>query len=288
LFFINSLYLFAFISIVYHVILLKNVMMFIIDNNVLDKYIMSNSKFKCKWSDEWLKALDGNGEVIGQWCSEASVGKARCRFCNKEFFVKSGKTNLLSHATSEQHKRLSNARKGCSDLTKLFTPTSTTCTHHFDLAKVSEIRIAARVVLKNQSFESYGDFVEDLKCLVPDSKIPDRMSLGPDKIAYTIVDALFPYVQGEILSDIKMSDFYSIHIDEANKLKSFVGIVVRYLNAETMEPKSVCIDIPSVDACDAETLCEAVRKSLIDDLRLDPKKCLSIMSDNCNVMRGTS
>lgn len=243
------------------------------------------SKTKARWNNEWLKIEDDNGDRIEDWCTLLEeTGKVRCRLCCKDFLVKSGKTNLLSHASGDNHTKRSKANKRCSKIN--FAGSGTEKKQSLPTARTSELRLLCRVILKNHSFESYSDFITDLKAIAPDSKIPSEMKMGPDKIAYTIREAVYPHLKDCVVADVKKSEWYSLQIDEANKLKEFLGIVVRYVDPETLEPKVVCLDLPNLTCCDAKSISDTVKTSVISDIGMDPKQCLSVMSDNCNTMRG--
>lgn len=191
---------------------------------------MALSKYKVKWSDRWLEIIDGNEDRIGSWCSSEGDGKALCSWCKWTISVQSGKTNLISHSQSSSHVSNSKSQKSTSKITLTFGKQSQGSSSSLDLAKIAEIRVATRMVIHNYSFESNNDLVGDLKAILPDSKIVDRMTLGADKLTYLVREALFPYLKQEVLNDIKNSEFYSVQIDEANKLKSYLGIVIRYVD----------------------------------------------------------
>ena len=187
---------------------------------------------KVQWKDAWTKEEDENGDVIGEWARKRDDCKVYCTWCSKTFRAHSGITNLKSHSRSEGHLKISRSRRNSQNISKLITSTVTEesgdCDKQNaleDVAKTSEIRCVTRIVLKNQSFKSEDDLVEDLKAFCPDSKIPDKMKLHADKAAYLAQEALFPFVQETVLADVRSSDFYSLHVDEANnKSQNYLGI----------------------------------------------------------------
>ena len=94
-------------------------------------------------------------------------------------------------------------------------------------AKIQQqiIHITFEVLLSND------DTVSTFQRMFPDSKIASAMTLKKDKLAYLIKDALFPYCQQELTKDLQNS-VYSLQIDEANKCRSHLGIVVRYMKGD--------------------------------------------------------
>lgn len=249
----------------------------------------AESGVKAKWSDKWLEEQDANGDIIKKWCSQFSESIAKCEYCDRTFCVKSGITNIYSHTKSQKHKSESSKRKKNTRITSFFEKKGTDKTEDkvLDKAKVAEIRVTARVVQQNHSFESYSDFVSFLDVLVPDSKIPADMSLGPDKLAYLIREALCPYLKQAVLGDISKSEFYTLQVDESNKQKSYLGVVVKYVDPETFVSRTACIDLPMLSHGDSEAIADAVIQTIVKS-ELDADKCLSIMTDNCNVMKGRS
>lgn len=146
-----------------------------------------------KWSDDWLKETDSNNDLIQDWGTISDEGKAYCKWCRKPFSVKAGLTNLKSHANGVAHGKISRSRKLSQPMP--FPTTSQNTDADGSMIMETEIRCVTRTVLKSRSFESEDDFVDDLQALCPDSKIPKKMRLHSNKIAYLAKEALFPYVR---------------------------------------------------------------------------------------------
>lgn len=87
------------------------------------------------------------------------------------------------------------------------------------------------------------------------------------------------------MKDVKESQWFSLHVDEANKMNRYLGIVVRYLPKDSMEVKVACVDVRSLSSSNAATIAKTITDS-VKDLNLQPEHCLSIMTDSCNTMRG--
>jgi hypothetical protein len=232
--------------------------------------------------------MDSNNDRIGDWIKSSGEGKAICKWCcGKEFIIKSGITTIKSHSNSEGHKKVALVRRSNKTITSSFAKTVqlTAQGPSISQAKKAEIICVVRTVTKNLSFESQKDIVDDLKVMCPDSKVPSEMRLHEDKLKYLLTDAIFPYVRDAVVEEIKQAPNYTIFLDEANKFRSYLGVVVRYMPENSWDIKTVCIDLPSVTSGDATTIAKAISGGL-SKLGVDPRKCLSIMTDNCNVMRG--
>lgn len=242
-----------------------------------------------KWNDEWGNATDGNGDKVGLWLiKDSKEGFAICKWCSsKSFAVKSGLTNVFSHAQAESHKRSSVDKRNNQTLKNMFARQSPNPSVKKDSEshKTAEIRWILRTISSNWSFNSQENIVEDFHKMFPDSHVPTRMQLGPTKMGYIVNDGIFPHVQKSIAREVSDSDAYALHVDEANKKDGFLGIVVRYIPNGSWSTNAVCIDLPAITSCDSKTIAEAICTSL-EKLDIPSKNCLAVMSDSCRVMRG--
>ena len=130
---------------------------------------------KVQWKEAWTKEKDENGDMISEWARKRDDCKVFCTWCFKTFHPHSGITNPKSHFRSEGHLEISRSHRNSQTISNLITSTeeSRQCDkqdHLEGVAKTSEIRCVMRIVLKNQSFKSEDDLVEDLKAFCPDSR----------------------------------------------------------------------------------------------------------------------
>lgn len=185
----------------------------------------------------------------------------------------------MSHAGSDKHKSISSTRRGTGTLTshivKRCKPdgNDSSTENVFSSARAAEIRCVTRIVVKGRSFESESDLCEDLKAICPDSNIPSKIQLHKTKISYLLTEALFPYLREVILTEVKATDWYALHIDESNKGNKYLGIVLRYLPKDSFNVHSVCIDLPDLENASAESLATAVSQMTVD-CGLTKSKCL--------------
>lgn len=240
-----------------------------------------------KWNDKWLDEIDGNGDVVKEWLKRGSDASVICKWCSgKTFLVKSGLTNILSHSQCEAHKKVSSSRKTTKSITNVFTATSSApSSSKTDCHKEAEIRWIIRLIISNWSFESQTGVVEDFLQMFPDSNVPSKMQLGPDKISYIINEAIAPHIKQHISKEISAVDAYSIHIDEVNKNYGYMGLVLRYLPKDSWNVKTVCCDLPVLTSGNAKSITEAISSSLIK-LNIPKRTCVAVMSDSCRTMRG--
>lgn len=261
-------------------------------------------KKNVKWNDDWLKEEDENGDQVGLWARRRGGGddlKAACTWCSADFCIRSGITNFKSHALSAKHRNASVTRKSSSSMEAYLVvdkerpnnkdDADASHGHLKDIvcAKTGEIRCIVRTILKNRSFESEEDIAGDLRAICPDSKVPPAMQLHRSKIAYMVTEALFPYMKEVVLEDARASPFFSLQIDEANKGTKYLAVVLRYLSPQQAQldvnVNIVCIDLPALSSTTAEDMALAVMKT-ITDCALDKGRCVGVMTDSCNAMRG--
>ena len=105
-----------------------------------------------------------------------------------------------------------------------------------------------------------------------------------DKVAYIIKDAIFPYSQ-QLLSDDLKDTLFALHIDEANKCRSHLGIVVRYMKEDDWHIYVQSVDLPELASTTAESITQTLIKTL-EDLGIPKSNLLCLMSDSCNTMHG--
>lgn len=232
-----------------------------------------------------MKVKDDNGALIGTWCTKSSTDdKAVCKLCNKEISVKqNGIKALKSHSKSNAHQRSIEATSGSSSLKDFFKfekrPESISAR-----TADAEIIWCLHVVENNYSFLSNNHVRETFSTMFND-KTAANMKLKEAKIAYLVKDAIFPYFKKELVHTLKSSTF-SVQIDEANKLRNHLGIVVRYFTDDTSwDVKTQCFDIPALEKGDAEHIAQAITEAF-RDFEVPLQNLVCAMSDSCNTMRG--
>ena len=70
-------------------------------------------KANIHWHEAWMAVTDGNGDVVGEWCTYADPESARCVWCCVNFLYKSqGISGIKKHALGSGHKKIADGRKG--------------------------------------------------------------------------------------------------------------------------------------------------------------------------------
>ena len=200
---------------------------------------------------------------------------------------------MKSHARCEKHCSISRSRRGSNPIYYVVTLTDNTedAENRFvdasNVTRISEIRCVTHMVPTNHSFNSQDDLADDLKAICHDSKILCKMKVHAKKATYLTYKALCPFVQEAVLSGVRSSDWFSLHVDETNyKQDSFRGIFMRYCLPQSLQIKTTCIDLPNLLSANAENIVNAILK-VIRESRLDYHKCISVMIDKCHTMRGS-
>lgn len=248
---------------------------------------MSANRITTKWNEHWLSEVDNNEALISTWCKKESDCEASCRLDNKKInFSNNGLKALKSHSSSLTHKNAAKVISSMKPISSYTVPTevSNSSNRTDEKANEAEIRWTLHVVENNYSFESNHHCVETFKKMHPDSKVAEAMQLKEDKIAYLIKDAIFPYLRQQ-LSGVLKDTWFTLHIDEANKCRLHLGIVIRYMKQDDWNIYVQSLDLPALNSTTAESITDALLEAL-KEMGIPESKLICIMSDSCNTMRG--
>lgn len=238
------------------------------------------------WKDGWLKERDKAGNLIGEWCKVTCDGEqtATCKVCNKTVnFQQNGISGLKSHSSSASHQRAISTKQSSKSITSFLTSqprNDDSANHVLD----AEIIWSLHTVECHNSYLSNNHVCDAFRGMFKKSKVAEKMSLKESKTAYVIKDAIFPFLQNQLALDLANTEF-SIHIDEANKIRNHLGIVVRYMPSNSWDLIIQSFDIPAILNTNAETISSTTLDSFMA-LDIPTSNLIAVMSDSCNTMRG--
>jgi len=204
-----------------------------------------------KFSADWLKTLDANGDCISEWC----VGipndpySARCRVCSRTISIANmGLRQLQSHSEGKKHQDVMEARKKQKVFMTLTpavststmsdagddssTPNTSTAVSTVTLAKPkgtqwvpaapqdkarkAEALLVLKMVSSNYSFASYDNIADVCRLAFEDSDIAQHITMNRKKAAYLVTDGLGPYFQKLFCNDIRTASvpYFTLYFDE--------------------------------------------------------------------------
>lgn len=269
---------------------------------------MAPPKTVCKFQPSWLI----ESCPYHSWVEKArNETDAFCKLCKKVINLSHmGESALRSHQGSAKHKLHMTAVRASLRIDEMFckpqdthgqssssatlppveqsAPTSLNVhSIAFKQFKVkeavtqSEVLWCLNVVMSHASLRGGSDSVSLFSRMFPDSDIASQMTLGKDKISYTVTHGIAPYFASDLLNKINQCNNYVILFDESlNKVaqRGQMDLHIRF----RYENKIVTRYLTSVflSRTRAEDLLSAFERGTKD---LDPCKFLQISMDGPNV-----
>ena len=204
---------------------------------------------KTKFSADWLKTRDANGDCISEWCVGITDDpfSARCRVCSRTFSVGNmGLRQLQSHSEGKKHQEIMETRKKQTVFMTLTpavststmsdagdnssAPNSSTAVRTVaqpkgtqwvpaapqDKAWKAEALLVLKMVSSNYSFASYDNLADVCRLAFEDSDIAQHITMSRKKAADLITDGLGPYFQKLFCNDIRTGSvpYFTLYIDE--------------------------------------------------------------------------
>lgn len=124
------------------------------------------------------------------------------------------------------------------------------------------------------------------KSCFKDSKACKNLRLKWSKCSAIVCNVLAPHFSGNLNADIADGKFSQL-IDESNDISVIIllGIVIRYYSERKKRIVVTFLDPVQLTACDADGLCDGVKKCLHDH-GLELQRLIAIGTDNASVMTG--
>ena len=118
--------------------------------------------------------------------------------------------------------------------------------------------------------------------MCPDSAIPEKFSLGKDKVRYMIIHGIYPALMQKLKSMVNTSPWYSVSLDESlneYQQKCQIDVNIRYWNDETNIAETSYLDSKFLLRSNVENLKSELVGSI---LGLDLAKFLQLSMDGPN------
>jgi hypothetical protein len=199
-----------------------------------------------------MAVTDGNGDVVGEWCTYADPESARCVWCCVNFLYKSqGISGIKKHALGSGHKKIADGRKGrivaqpslqvtsaadnqeteeinnnrgaASRVTQSSqsvpqarqpnNPGRTWCLN--DQVDKAEILMTLKVAESNWSFRSMDNMGGILSKMDPNSLVLSKYSMKRIKCSTILSYGLFPHFKQTLVARIKSAPGYTLGTDSA-------------------------------------------------------------------------
>ena len=146
----------------------------------------------------------------------------------------------------------------------------------------AEILWCLNVVKSHHTFRSCDPLKNLFKVMFPDSAVPEKLSLGKDKVRYMIIYGITPAFKQKLRSMINTSPWYSVSFGESlnkEQQKSQMDVNTRYWNDKRNIAETAYLDSQFLLWPNAENL----KSELIESMsNLDMAKFLQLSMDGPN------
>ena len=185
---------------------------------------------------------------------------------------------MTTHIQGKHHIEMAKACSTTKSVTSFFRP-------HAPLNVIEAESLWCKFVAQhNLSFQNSDHATKLFHRMFPDSEIARKFSCGHTKTAAIVTNALAPHYLNKATQD--MSKFFSIMMDESNdKNDKSCIILVRVFDSNVGDVRTRFLDMPIVNIGSAQNLFDALQCALSNN-GFDFSKCLVLMSDTTNVMKG--
>ena len=228
---------------------------------------------KTSWQPAWAYKEDANNDKFGEYVKKHSEIEAVCTWCTKTFsFEAAGITALMNHSKTKKHKHIADGRKNrkqgqvmlvssssadnvnnneaSQPIVQLKIPSTPQVLTMDDKAIKGEIILVLKGVESQYSYSSYGNLMECLRKIDPDSKVLQKMQLKESKTSYIVTHGLAPYFNKRLINSVKKSVGFTLGTDSATfkhlGISKHVDLHVRFWDEDTGEVRDEFLDIHSV------------------------------------------
>lgn len=201
---------------------------------------------KCHFNPEWQSSSDFKNWLLP---SSKSSNEAYCKLCQKTFSLSNmGLSAVKNHLKGDKHIKMMGHQK--SNILQFMTPSSTSSSTK-SLATVSsdapvttptfsspndqqvikksdlapyimkdevtraEVQWCMFSVKNNLSNRTAAAAVDLFKVMLSNDDVVNQMKLGRDKVAYTIVHGIAPYIKKELDCSVTKQPFFVVCFDES-------------------------------------------------------------------------
>lgn len=180
---------------------------------------------KCKFQNNWL-----SDQKYSFWLKRKNENEAICTTCGVSFLVQKGTQSLEQHLNSAKHVKNSASSNSQQQFKVVNTSSSSSATvelfHSSDATTKAELLWTLKCVASNFSLQSCDGIVNIFKAMC--REFPS-ITLGRQKMAYIITDALGPYFYRKLGNDAR-EDFFTLLFDETTNAESEKELIllIRY------------------------------------------------------------
>ena len=181
------------------------------------------------------------------------------------------KCDLLRHKQTKKHESNVATAKKSTKVTQFFSKANETDMHFSKKVATAELQLAGFIVEHELPFAAANHLVEIVKKIGQlHLSVQKGITMKRTKATYTIVEG----IGREDIIDVLKNQTFSILLDESTDVSviQMLALVVRYVNANTMQTVDRCFDIIKVLDRTSLELFKAVSNVLFKKHSIPPKK----------------
>ncbi|XP_028292840.1 uncharacterized protein LOC114455661 [Gouania willdenowi] len=247
-----------------------------------------DGKIKNKWRWAWLDEAGDDGKLFRTWCKKMTLsGVCMCVICHKKIpYGGNGKKVLARHSADAKHKAAVRALKHTSSLPGAVTVTAEAPISMADRVCNQKVRICAFIAEHDLLFTLAQPLVKLVTAMAEDRSALSRLSMSNTHASYLSTHGIGAQFKSELSSKLQ-GHMFSLTVDESTttNMDRVVNVLVRYFDDDRQKVLTQHFASSKVNIADANTLTHTLT-DIMQSNGLDWDQTVSLLMDNCNVMRG--
>ena len=243
---------------------------------------------KNKWRWAWLGEKGDDGKPFSSWCKKIKMpGVCFCVVCHKKMvYGSNGKKVLTRHQSEASHKANVRALRHTSSLPGATVTTTEVGPSMADRVCAQKVRICSFIAEHDLSLTISQPLVNLIRSVAEDQSALSRLSISNAHASYLCTHGIAAYCKSELSKKLQ-AKMFSLNADEATdvNMDKILNVLVRFFDENMGKVVTQHLGSKKVNFADASNLTNAIAE-ILSSYNLNWDQVVSILLDNCSVMRG--
>lgn len=243
---------------------------------------------KNKWRWAWLNEMGDNGKPFSSWCKKMKMaGVCFCVVCHKKIvYGSNGKKVLARHQSEASHKASVRSLQHTSSLPGATTTTTEVRSSMADRVCAQKVRICSFIAENDLSLTISQPLVNLAKVLAEDQCALSRLSLSNSHASYMCTHGIAAQCKKQ-LSEKLQNKMFSLNADEATDVNNdrILNVLIRFFDEEMEKVVTQHLGSKMLNIADASAITNSM-EDILQSYSLNWDQVVSVLLDNCSVMRG--
>lgn len=243
---------------------------------------------KNRWRWAWLDEKGDDETPIRSWCKKMKKpGVCMCVICHKTIpYGSNGKKVLIRHQSDASHKAAVRSLQHTSRLPGASETTTNAHASMTDRVCNLKVRVCAFIAEHDLSLTMSQPLVDLVKSCAADRSALSRLSISNSHASYLCTYGLAARYRAELSSKLQGVHF-SLNIDEATNANAdrILNALIRYYDEEQGKVLTLHLGSRKANVADSATITNIV-SDILATYFVKWDQTISVLLDNCNVMRG--